>query len=102
MIVEFATAQIRIRCTREEYDELVRGRSVELDASLPGRRKIAFNVASTLTGGWRLEADPTGVWLSLPRDDLRVTEPPVTLAHEFAIDAGSSLRVRVEFTPLPG
>jgi hypothetical protein len=102
VIIEFATGQIRVRCTYGEYEDLVRGRSVELDASLPRRHRIVFSLGSTLTGDWRLDADPTGVWLSLPRSELADGNPLPELTHDFAIDPGTSVRVRVEFTAPPG
>jgi len=101
VIVEFATGQIRVWCTAQEREELLRGRAVKLEVALPGRRYVVVSVAASALDAWRLDADPTGLWLTVPHAELaaETSEPPASeLSHDFPADSGHSVRVRVGFT----
>ncbi|PZN32823.1 MAG: hypothetical protein DIU71_06570 [Proteobacteria bacterium] len=67
MNVRFADQAIRCRILRAELDQLLSGRALELEVALPHGHVFRVNVRGTALGGWRLDSDPTGLWISVPR-----------------------------------
>jgi hypothetical protein len=70
MNVRFSAGALRCRVTRAELERLMSGRAVTLDVSLPRDHVFRMNVRPTTIGGWQLDSDPTGLWLTVARDDL--------------------------------
>jgi hypothetical protein len=70
MNVRFADKSLRYRVSRSELDALLTGRSLSLEVTLPRSHVFRTSVRPALLGGWQLESDPTGIWLSIPRHDL--------------------------------
>ena len=70
MNIRFSDAALRCRVTREELQRLLAGRSLALEVPLPRTHSFRFSVRPALLGGWQLESDPTGIWLSIQRNDL--------------------------------
>lgn len=54
-------------------------------------------------GGWQLDSDPTGIWLTVPRAELEPLGQTTTLAerlvHEFDISDAEKVQVFLEVLP---
>jgi len=54
-------------------------------------------------GGWQLDSDPTGIWLTVPRAELEPLGQTTTLAerlvHEFAVSDTQKMQVFLEALP---
>lgn len=54
-------------------------------------------------GGWQLDSDPTGIWLTVPRAELEQLGQTETfaerLAHEFPLPADQKVQVVLEAVP---
>jgi hypothetical protein len=72
MNVRFSDRAIRLRVSRAELDQLLSGRAVALELSLPRGRRFRTNVRPAALDVWQLDSDPTGFWISLPRSELEV------------------------------
>jgi hypothetical protein len=68
--VRFSDQALRCRVTRAELERLLSGRAVALEVALPRDHTFRVNVRPAAFNGWQLDSDPTGVWLTIPRDDL--------------------------------
>lgn len=70
MNVRFSVHQIRVRIDRIEFEQLRAGRALVMTVHLPGQRIFQASVAVDRLGNWRLDSDPTGLWLTLPKSCL--------------------------------
>lgn len=70
MNVRFSEGAVRCRVTRAELERLLSGRAIELGVGLPRDHVFRMNVRPSTLEGWRLDSDPTGLWLTVARDDL--------------------------------
>jgi hypothetical protein len=70
MNIRFSERAVRCRVTRAELERLLSGRAVALEVALPRDHVFRVNIRPSTLGGWRLDADPTGLWLTIPRTDL--------------------------------
>lgn len=70
MNVRLAPQEVRFRVTREEFGQLHAGRAVAMSVSLPGQHAFKASIAPDRFGMWRLDSDPTGMWLALPKSSL--------------------------------
>lgn len=67
MNLRFATHNIRVRVSRDEFDQLRAGTTVGLEVSLPQGHLFRAKINQTNDAAWQFDTDPTGLWLSIPR-----------------------------------
>ena len=67
MNIRFSPGAVRCRATRDELGSLLAGRAVTLEVPLPRHHAFRLNVRPALVGGWLLDSDPTGLWITIPR-----------------------------------
>lgn len=100
MNVRFAPDEVRIRVTRDELTELLQRHSLRMTVPLPGQHAFQASVATERLADWRLDSDPTGIWVSLPLADIHtLSESGPTaegLVHQFALPSGGNLELRFE------
>jgi hypothetical protein len=70
MNIKFSPGAVRCRVAQNELDSLLAGRAVTLEVSLPRHHAFRLNVRPALVGGWLLDSDPTGLWITIPRTAL--------------------------------
>jgi hypothetical protein len=91
---------LRVRVTRAELDALLSSRAVDLHLELPRNHIFRINVRPAVIGGWRLESDPTGIWISIPRADLEALSQSLPsregLEHAFELASDRSVQVSFE------
>lgn len=71
MNIRFASNAVRCRVSRAELDRLLSGRAVTLEVSLPRNHVFRASVWPGAMGGWQLESDPTGIWITIPKSELQ-------------------------------
>jgi hypothetical protein len=71
MDIKFSQNSVRCRVRRAELDRLLTGRAVTLEVALPRNHVFRASVWPGAMGGWQLETDPTGIWITIPKDELR-------------------------------
>ena len=86
MNVRFSQRTIRCRATSVELEQLLTGRAISLDLSLPRDRRFRVNVRPSALETWQLESDPTGIWVSIPRAQLEAFAK--TLPNKEGIERG--------------
>lgn len=100
MNIRFSDAALRCRITREELQRLLGGRSIALEVPLPRGHSFRLGVRPLMLGGWQLESDPTGMWLSIPRLELEALSESLPskqgLEQEFPTTQGNAVRVAFE------
>jgi hypothetical protein len=100
MNVRFSDQKIRCRVTPAELDRLLSGRAIALEVALPRDHDFRMNVRAAPVGGWQLDSDPTGVWLTLPRaalESLSLALPSREgLTQEFPVSTGARVVVTFE------
>lgn len=100
MKVRFSDQAIRCRVTAAELDRLLSGRAIALEVALPRDHDFRMNVRATPVGGWQLDSDPTGFWLTMPRaelESLSLSQPSREgLQQEFPVSNGARVRVTFE------
>jgi hypothetical protein len=90
---------IRFRVTAEEFERFSMGRNLALEIPFPGQHVFRIAVRMEAMGDWKLDSDPTGLWLSIPR--ARIFEFAQSLpnreglTHDF--DVGNGKKARVVF-----
>ena len=104
MNVRFADQSIRFRVVNDEFERLLAGKAVALEVTVLNSRVFRANVSATMMGSWQLDSDPTGLWLSVPRDELRTLSTSLPskagLEHEFKTSHGE-LHVLLEVDVKP-
>jgi hypothetical protein len=105
--VRFATSSLRCRITHAELDRLLSGREVALEVALPPGNVLRVSMRPTTMGSWRLESDPTGIWLTVPRaalESLALSLPSKEgVLQEFETSAASvQVSVEVDVRPQSG
>jgi hypothetical protein len=93
--------------SRTELETLLSGRSVDLIFSLPRHRQFRVSVRpsamSADRGGWQLDSDPTGIWLTIPRAELAQLGQTETFAErlmrEFPVSSSQQMQVILEAVP---
>jgi len=100
MNVRFSEAALRCRVTQEELQRLLAGRSIVLEVALPRNHTFRISVKPSLLGGWQLESDPTGIWVSIPRLDLEALSQSLPsregIEQKFATTPGKEMVVTFE------
>jgi len=71
MNVRFSEQAIRCRATSAELQQLLTGRALTLELSMPRDRKFRVNVRPAALETWQLDSDPTGIWIAIPRSQLQ-------------------------------
>lgn len=107
MDVRFAKQALHCQISREELETLLSGRSVDLIVSLPRHRSFRIGVRAssmgTEGGGWQLDSDPTGIWLTVPRAELEQLGQTETFAErlmrDFPLSSNQQMRVVLEAVP---
>ncbi len=100
MNVRFAPQEVRFRVTRGEFDQLHAGRALVMAVTLPGQHAFQASVASDRFGAWRLDSDPTGLWLAVPKASLDSFADGVPtsegIEHSFELANGGFVNVVFE------
>jgi hypothetical protein len=105
--VRFSGQALFCQITRSELERLVSGRAIDLVVQLPKHHSFRMSVRpspiSADHGGWQLDSDPTGMWLTIPRAELEPLGQTTTLAerlvHEFAVSDTQNVQVFLEALP---
>ncbi len=99
MNLRFSSEDVRIRVTSDEFQQLTHGGNLALEVPLPRQHVFRVAIRTEAVGDWRLESDPTGLWLSIPRtrlDEFAQALPSREgMAYDF--DAGNGKATRVVF-----
>ncbi len=92
MNVKFSTNHIRCRATRADLDRLLSGRALALEVALPRHHTFRVNVWPGAIGGWQLESDPTGIWITIAKTELQALAESLPskegISKEFETDEG--------------
>ena len=100
MDVRFSGQAVFCQITRSELELLASGRSVDLAVQLPRHHTFRMSLRpsplSADRGGWQLESDPTGIWLTIPRAELQLLGQTTTFAERLIRDFEVSDRERVQ------
>lgn len=107
MDVRFSSRALYCQITRSELERLSSGRTVDLVVQLPKHHSFRMSVRpsplSADRGGWQLDSDPTGMWLTIPRSELELLGQTTTfaerLARDFAVTDQERLQVILEALP---
>ena len=85
MDVRFSGQALYCQITRSELERLSAGLSVDLIFQLPKHRSFRVSLRpsamSAERGGWQLDSDPTGIWLTIPRSELQMLGQTTTFAE---------------------
>ena len=100
MNVRFSDCAIRCRVLRPELEQLLSSGSLRLAVPMPRRHSLQVTVRSAPMGSWQVASDPTGIWISIPRDQLELLAQSLPsregITHSFAIDSGPPLQLSFE------
>lgn len=107
MDVRFSGQALYCHISRDELERLASGRSVELHVALPRhhtfRLSLRPSAMSADRGGWQLESDPTGIWVTIPRAELEQLGQTKSFAerlvHDFPVSPGQQVQVILEAVP---
>jgi hypothetical protein len=99
MNLRFAENSIRIRISTEEFAQLQAGKSMALEVPLPRGHLFRAKINQSNAPDWQFDSDPTGLWLSVPRNELEVLAKQLPrkegIAHDFVTQQGG-LQVSLE------
>jgi hypothetical protein len=99
MNIRFSDGHIRFRVTTRELERLMAGRSLTLEVPMPRSHRFRATIGTAIFGDWQLDSDPTGIWLTLPRNSVQEFQQALPskdgLQHEFILD-GAKLTVSFE------
>jgi len=107
--VRFSGQALYCQISRAELETLTSGRSIDLIFALPKHRTFRMSVRpsamSSERGGWQLDSDPTGIWLTVPGVELEQLGQTETFAerlmHDFPISPSQNLQLILEAVPDP-
>ena len=107
MDVRFSGQSLFCQITRSELERLVSGLSIDLIFQLPKHRSFRVSLRpssmSADRGGWQLDSDPTGIWLTVPRVELQMFGQTTTFAErltrDFPASDGQHVQVILEAVP---
>jgi hypothetical protein len=105
--VRFSGQALYCHISRAELQTLASGRSVDLVVALPRHHSFRVSVRpsamSADRGGWQLESDPTGIWLTIPRAELeqlgQTTSFAERLVRDFPVSGSVQVQVILEAVP---
>jgi len=99
MNMRFAENSIRLRVTDDEFAQLRIGKAMALEVSLPQGHLFRAKLNMTTNGHWHFDSDPTGMWISVPRNELETLAEELPskegIAHAFTTARGD-LEVSLE------
>ena len=76
MDVRFSGQSLYCQITRSELARLSSGRALDLIVQLPRHHSFHLSLRpspmSADRGGWQLDSDPTGIWMTVPRAELEL------------------------------
>ena len=90
MDVRFSGQSLFCQITRSELARLSSGRALDLIVQLP--RDHSFHLSlrpspmSADRGGWQLDSDPTGIWMTVPRAELELLGQTTAFAERLTRD----------------
>jgi len=100
MNIRFAAGAVRCRVTPKEFESLQSGRAVTLEVLLPRKHAFRANIRPGAVGGWLLDSDPTGLWITIPRTELVALAESLPsrdgLEHKFDLVDGGTVLVMFE------
>jgi hypothetical protein len=101
MNIKFSSDAVRCRVSRAELERLLSGRAVALEVPLPRNHVFRANVWPGAMGGWQLESDPTGIWVTIPKIELQTLAESLPskegLEHDFeALDGTIKVSFEVD------
>lgn len=100
MNVRFSTGAVRCRVTPKELDSLQSGRAISIEVMLPRKHAFRANVRPAVVGGWLLDSDPTGLWITIPRKELESLAQSLPsregIEHKFDLADGGTVLVSFE------
>lgn len=100
MNIRFSPGALRCRVNQAELESLLVGRAVALEVALPRHHTFRLNVRPAAVGGWGLESDPTGMWITIPRAELESLSQSLPskegIEKSFDVDSGSQVNVSFE------
>ena len=107
MEVRFSGQALYCQITRSELQRLVTGRAIDLVVQLPKHHSFRMSVRPSPMGadrgGWQLDSDPTGIWLTIPRAELELLGQTTTFAErltrDFPISDQEHVQVILEAVP---
>lgn len=107
MDVRFSGQSFYCQITRSELERLSSGRAIDLIVQLPRHHSFRVSVRpspmSAERGGWQLDSDPTGIWLTIPRAELELLGQTTTFAErlirDFPVSDSEHLQVILEALP---
>ncbi|HEY0943140.1 MAG TPA: hypothetical protein VGE08_23850 [Steroidobacter sp.] len=107
MDVRFSGQALYCHLSRAELAHLASGRSVDLHVALPRNHAFRVSVRPSILaadrGGWQLDSDPTGIWVTLPRAELEQLGQTASFAerlvHDFPLAENQQVQVILEFAP---
>jgi hypothetical protein len=98
--VRFSGQTLFCQITRSELARLASGRAIDLVVQLPKHHSFRVSVRpspmSADRGGWQLDSDPTGTWLTIPRAELELLGQTTTFAERLTRDFAVSDREHVQ------
>lgn len=100
MNVRFSNESVRCRVKRTELDGLLAGRAISLELALPRDHVFRVNVRPSALEEWKLDSDPTGLWITIPAQALQSLSESLPsregIQHTFALGNGGSVVVSFE------
>jgi hypothetical protein len=105
--VKFSGQVLYCQITRSELDRLLSGRALDLNVALPRNHSFRVSVRPSAMaadrGGWQLDSDPTGIWVTIPRAEIEMLGQTTTFAErlmrDFAVSTKESVQVILEALP---
>jgi len=98
--IRFSEGSIRCRVTQRELDTLLSSQGVELAVALPRNHTLRVNVKPAVVGGWLLDSDPTGLWITIPRGEIEALAQTLPnregIEHQFELAGGGAVTVNFE------
>lgn len=92
MNIRLSPHAIRCRVSRAELDRLLSGRALALEVPLPRNHVFRTSVWPGALGGWQLESDPTGIWITIPKAQLQALADSLPsregIEKEFGVEEG--------------
>lgn len=100
MNIRLSAGNVRVRVMRSELDTLLSSRAIKLELALPRNHLFRVNIRPAVIGGWSLESDPTGLWITIPRAELEALSQSLPsrdgLEHSFELANDGSVQVSFE------
>ena len=100
MNIRLSERALRCRVNQGELDRLLSGRAIALEVTLPRDHVFRMSVRPSTLDGWRLDSDPTGLWLTIARAELEWLSQSLPskegLEHTFDTANGGKLAVSFE------